>query len=254
MTLIYPLGDDRGYIKLLYVKGNDLEVVNDARVSYEKESKEFGEKDFRLLRTLISGIDEPQHTSPLRGCSLKFEVKCPLYVRNQWWKHHIASSYSDGQDGWNEKSFRYRKLNENDFYIPEILPGQHSTNKQASTYDTVPQNQEKLKAFYTFSVMQSIREYNQLIESGVSREVARGVLPAASYTMFRWTVSLHAFLNFWDLRHGHGAQNEIVQYCDAAVSLARPYFQYTFEIWSQRRDVIRQAMQLYRERFGQDSY
>jgi thymidylate synthase (FAD) len=250
----YPLNDDRGYVKLLYVKGSDLEIVNDARVSYEKESEEFSDKDLRLLRTLIKGIDEPQHTSPLRGCSLKFEVKCPLFVRNQWWKHHIASSYSDGQDGWNEKSFRYRKLDENDFYIPNVLPGQNKNNKQASDYLDVPANQEKLKTFYTFSIMQSIREYNHLIESGVSREIARGVLPTACYTMFRWTVSLHAFLNFWDLRHGHGAQSEITKYCENMVELAGPNFQYTFEIWSQRQDVLRESMRLYRERYGHESY
>jgi thymidylate synthase (FAD) len=243
----YPLNDDRGYVKLLYVQGSDLEIVNDAHVSYEKESKHFDEKDLRLLNTLISGIDEPQHTSPLRGCSLKFEVKCPLFVRNQWWKHHVASAYTEGQDGWNEKSYRYRSLDENDFYVPEILPGQNPVNKQASDYENLPKaDQSTLKTWYVDSIMRSIREYNRLLSAGVSREIARALLPTGVYTLFRWTVSLHAFLNFWDLRHGHGAQSEISKYCDAMVGLASPSFCFTFDIWSDRRDVINEAMELYR--------
>jgi len=253
MTNTFCPLDDKGYIKLLHVTGSDLEIVNDARVSYEKESKEFDAKDLRLLRTLIKGIDEPQHTSPLRGCSIKFEVKCPLFVRNQWWKHHIASSYSDGQDGWNEKSFRYRKLDGDDFYVPDIFPAQSELNKQASDRINVPLMQGKIQQRYVLSIKESIRSYNDLINRGVSREIARGVLPTSVYTLFRWTVSLHAFLNFLDLRLEHGAQAEITWYAEAAKALVRNQFENTFQIWEERKDVIREAMRLYRQTYGESS-
>lgn len=251
-NILYPI-DDKGYIKLIHVVGSDLEIVNDARVSYEKESKEFDDKDLRLLRTLLSGIDEPQHTSPIRGCSIKFQVKCPLFVRNQWWKHHVASSYTEGQDSWNEKSYRYRKLSGDDFYVPQVFPAQSELNKQASDFMNVPLMQGRIQQRYVLSIKDSIRSYNDLINRGVSREIARGVLPTAVYTTFRWTVSLHAFLNFLDLRLGHGAQSEIVKYAEAAKALVQDNFENTFQIWEERKYVIRQAMRLYRQANVQNS-
>lgn len=252
-NLVYPLGDGKGYIQLLHVVGSDLEIVNDARVSYEKSSEELNDKDIRLLRTLLLGIDEPQHTSPARGCTLKFEVKCPLFVRNQWWRHSVASSYTDGQNGWNEKSLRYREVSQDDYYIPKVFPAQHAINKQASDRINVPLIQGRIQQRYCLSVRESIRSYNQLIKYGVSREIARAVLPTACYTTFRWTVSLLAFMNFIDLRQGHGAQAEITWYADAALELVRPHFEHTISILEERKDVLQKAMSMFRQSNGTDS-
>ena len=78
-------------------------------------------------------------------------------------------------------------------------------------------------------------EYQSLIANGVSKEIARAVLPPGFYTSFRRTVSLHAFLNYLDLREGHGAQSEIVKYAIAAKELAYPYFKEVFDAWDNRK-------------------
>ena len=240
---IYPLGDNKGYVELVGVMGSDLEVVNDARVSYERHSDEWTEKDARLLRFLIMPIDEPQHTSPLRGSAIKLQVKAPLYIARQWWKHHIASSYSEGQDGWNEKSLRYSKVDIHDYYIPEAFPMQAKVNKQASDWMSA-QLDEKLMTMYKMNVERCADTYNQMIEAGYSREIARGVLPACYYTTFRWTVSLHGLLNFLDLRSGHGAQAEITKYARSIRELVKPYFIHTMEAWDERKEHIKFAMEV----------
>src|SRR5690606_9314482 len=70
---------DKGYVRLVDFMGSDLSVVNAARASFAKESKEFGEKDERLLDFLM----REEHTSPLRHCFVTFEVKAPLFVARQ---------------------------------------------------------------------------------------------------------------------------------------------------------------------------
>ena len=240
---IYPLGDGKGYVELLEVMGSDLEIVNDARVSYDKSSDGWTDKDAKLLNFLIAPITEPQHTSPLRGSVLKFQVKCPLYIARQWWKHHIASSYSEGQDGWNEKSLRYSKVDIYDYYMPEAFPLQAAVNKQASDWMNAQLN-EKLSTMYKMNVERCADTYNQMIEAGYSREIARGVLPACYYTTFRWTVSLHALLNFLDLRTGHGAQSEIVKYSLAIREMLLRHFPHTLTAWETRKDYVKFAMEV----------
>ena len=106
--------DDKGYVRLVDVLGNDLSIVNAARVSYDKESNEFENKDEKLINFLI----REGHTSPLRHAALTFEIYAPLMVARQWWKYAVASSQIDDQNGWNESSRRYITEKE-EFYIPE---------------------------------------------------------------------------------------------------------------------------------------
>lgn len=78
MTKIKVL--DKGYVRAANVFGTDLDITNSARVSYNKESKEFSEKDQKLLNFLI----RENHNSPLRHVSVTFEVYAPLLVCRQW--------------------------------------------------------------------------------------------------------------------------------------------------------------------------
>ena len=105
---------DKGYIRLVDQLGNDTSVVNAARVSYDKESDGFGEKDAKLLQFLI----REGHTSPFRHAALTFEVYAPLFVARQWWKYAVSSTHIDDQNGWNESSRRYVTEDE-EFYIPQ---------------------------------------------------------------------------------------------------------------------------------------
>ena len=80
MNYIDPLKDGKSRIELIDSMGNDLSIVNDARASFDKTSKQLNEKDIKLINYLI----KHEHTSPFRGVAFKFKVKAPLYICRQW--------------------------------------------------------------------------------------------------------------------------------------------------------------------------
>jgi len=86
---------DKGYVRLVDTLGNDLSVVNAARVSYDKESSEFSERDEKLL----SFLWREKHTSPFRHAAVTFEIYAPLMVARQWWKYAVSSTHIDDQNG-----------------------------------------------------------------------------------------------------------------------------------------------------------
>ena len=107
-----------GYVGLVSTMGNDLEVANAARVSFDKRS----ELDMTGLlkskdKKLIDFLWKEEHTSPFRHCVLSFEIYAPLMVARQHWKYAVASTFVDDQNGWNESSRRYN-TEEPAFYIP----------------------------------------------------------------------------------------------------------------------------------------
>ncbi len=242
-----PLEDGKSDLTLIrtWETDLDLEVVNDAKASYQRESSDVGEKEIRLINRLISGITEPQHTSPLRGVVFKFKVKCPLFTARQIYKHHVASSYVDCQDGWNETSYRYVTVNEPEFYIPKTFYTQDKRNKQASAAPVEDDIQAYAAREYETCLHNIMFSYKHLLVLGVSREQARALLPASLYTSFHWTVSLQALLNFIDLREGHGAQTEIVKYAECLKQVVKAYSPYVFQAWEDRKALIKEAMELH---------
>ena len=86
---------DHGYVRLVSNLGSDLDIVNAARVSFDKEVDELSEKDINLINFLI----RERHDSTLRHCVMSFEVYAPLMVARQWYKHAVASTHLDDQLG-----------------------------------------------------------------------------------------------------------------------------------------------------------
>jgi thymidylate synthase (FAD) len=189
MTKFNPLNDDFSSLELIDSMGNDLSVVNDARVSYDNHSDELGEGDIKLINFLI----KHQHFSPLRGVVFKFKIKMPLYIARQFWKHVIASAHTEEQLQWNEVSFRYTQIDTPEFYIPSSFKTQSKSNKQQS--GDVIEDDKMARLFYESACHNSAISYQQLLDLGVSREQARGVLNPCVYTSFIWTTSLQATLN-----------------------------------------------------------
>jgi thymidylate synthase (FAD) len=107
--------------------GSDLDVVNAARVSYDKSVDTLDISDQRLLEFLI----KHKHDSTLRHCVMTFEVYAPLMVARQWYKHAVASTFLDDQNGWNESSRRY-VTEEPQFYLPEVWREAPENKKQGS--------------------------------------------------------------------------------------------------------------------------
>jgi thymidylate synthase (FAD) len=228
MAWIDPLGDGKSRIELVASMGGDLDVVNDARASFEKASTELSDKDVKLIHYLV----KHEHTSPFRGTVFKFKVKAPLFICRQWWKHVIASNHNDEQLGWNEKSFRYVAIDDSDeFYIPPVFRQQSQNNKQATEGVLPDEANQQARNLYAQQCQASYSAYRALLELGVGREQARGVLVPSVYTSWVWTASLQAVLHFIDLRRGAGAQNEIGAYAQAILELIRPTVPISIEAW-----------------------
>lgn len=235
MKLFDPLQDGISRIELIGSMGNDLSIVNDAKASFERVAIEFGEKEEKLLRYLLTA--NPPHTSPLRGVVFKFKIKAPLYIARQWYKSVIASNHNDSQLGWNEKSFRYTEAHDpNEFYIPDVFRKQSTNNRQSS--EGRLGKSENFRATYRCkeAVASSYQAYQDLLELGVCREQARGFLVPAIYTSWVWTASLQAVLNFLSLRLGNGAQSEITEYATAIAEMLKEVCPYTVKVWEETRE------------------
>jgi thymidylate synthase (FAD) len=216
--MIDPLQDGQSLVALIDSMGNSLSVVNDARQSFDNRKEQWDEKDGKLLNYLA----REHHTSPFRGVVFKWQVKAPLFVARQWWKHTVASTFVDDQLGWNEKSFRYCSAEDAQFYMPRTFLKQAESNRQASGEPLSTGGQSRARLLYSEGISTAKAAYEELIAMGVSKEQARAVLPGALMTSFTWTCSLQALLHFISLRLGKGAQVEITAYAEALLELARP--------------------------------
>lgn len=215
---------DKGYVRLVDTLGDDLSIVNAARVSYDKESPEFSERDGRLLQFLL----DEGHMSPLRHAALTFEVYAPLMVARQWWKYAVGSTFVDDQNGWNESSRRYITENE-EFYENFLWRSAPANSKQGSGPAISDEEQQKWSSILEYMNETALSMYNRALKEGIAPEQARLFLPAyGMYVRWRWTVSLAALLHFLQQRLGHDAQYEIQHYAQAVEILARNKFPHTF--------------------------
>ncbi len=139
--------------------------------------------------------------------------------------------------GWNEKSFRYVAIDDsNEFYIPKTFRKQAKSNKQATSGDLEESDNLEAIAIYKQQCQASYEAYSKLLDLGVGREQARGVLVPSVYTSWVWTVSLQALLHFIDLRRGAGAQSEIGAYALAIIELIQPIVPVSLEAWSSLKE------------------
>jgi thymidylate synthase (FAD) len=224
---------DKGYVRLINNMGSDLDIVNSARVSFNKETFSLEEKNIKLINFLV----KEKHDSVLRHCILSLEVYAPLMVARQWWKHHIGASSLDGQDGWNESSRRYITEKE-EFYIPDAdgWRSAHENLKQGSGASVDRVTGSKYLQRLQASVYRGIKDYEHALADGIAPEQARLLLPAyAMYVRWRWTASLNAVLNFVSLRNKEDAQYEIAQYAKAIESIIEEYYPNTAKAWNEYR-------------------
>lgn len=219
---------DEGYVRLVDTLGNDLSIVNAARVSYDKESEEFEPRDEKLLKFLV----REGHTSPFRHTAMTFEIYAPLFVARQWWKYAVASTHVDDQNGWNESSRRYITEDEH-FYVPG--PDEWRSRPENSKQGSGEPIDQNLGSFYFKKLIETIATgtslYHQAMDDNVAPEIARLFLPAyGMYVRWRWTASLQSVITFLDQRLEHDAQVEIQEYAKAVESLTNTAFASTMEV------------------------
>lgn len=214
-AILDPLSDGISSIQLIRISGSDVDVVNAARVSYGKFTDTLSPRDEKLIGFLM----EHHHTSPFEHNQLSFRVKCPTFVMRQWIRHRMNS--------YNEISYRYVKA-PLEFYVPNTWRYQDTQNRQGSVGSFEDQ---ALKEQYLQALEVAKKTYEHLLEQGVAREIARGLLPVCTYTEFIFTCNLHSLINFLKLRLEAGAQWEIRVYAQAMLTLALPHFPVSLGHW-----------------------
>lgn len=210
---MWKSSDNIGSVELLHKMGDDLMVVNAARVSFHKESTEMTEKDAKLIKYLA----DHQHNSPFFHPQIQFRIKMPIFVAREWYRHQIGFSR-------NEVSRRYV----DDFpecWVPksEDLRQRDPKIKQGSK-DTPVADNETLHNMIDDLTAKTVQTYLILVERGVAPEVARAILPQGMYTEFIETGSLAAYARLYKLRTDPHAQKEIQEYANAVGTILAQQF------------------------------
>ncbi len=223
---------DKGFIEVIDSLGNDLTVVNSARVSFGKRKSTWSASDRRLCKYLA----KHKHYSPFRHLQVQFHIKAPEFVMRQWYKHVVGiettSNSSTKDHAWNEISGRYVPVEE--FYIPEIWRKQSEDNKQASEGVLESGNNSRAKHYYDNALSTTVSMYNRLINDlGVAKEQARVILPLSQYTEVYWTASFQAIMNFIELRNEKTSQIEIQEYAKSLLECMYDTFPKITEIWAE---------------------
>ena len=218
---------DKGFVELVDTLGNDLTVVNSARVSFGKRKEEFDNSDRRLVKYLA----KYKHFSPFRHIQAQFHIKAPEFVMRQWYKHVVGietSSNSSVKDhAWNEISGRYVEVE--DYYTPSVFRQQSEDNKQAT--EGAINEQDSARHHWEQAIYHAKEQYWKLLNMGVGKEQARAILPLNQYTEVYWTASFQAVMNFIELRYEKTAQWEIQQYAIALLDIMSLAFPETTKAW-----------------------
>ena len=199
---------DHGHVVLLDVMGSDEDIEYAARMSYAN-----GTRTVSQTQSLLDFLMRHEHTSPFEIVEIKFQIKMPIFVMRQLVRHRSASL--------NEVSLRYSKAT-GEFYVPALsrMNTQSSSNKQCSSEELIDWPAETRNLISVFNE-NAFDGYTALLDSGLSREIARGILPVNGYTEVVWKIDLKNLMHFLKLRlHSH-AQKEIQWLAQAMYDLLK---------------------------------
>ena len=226
---------DHGFIRVIDYMGNDSSIVQSARVSYGKGTKQVS-TDSGLIRYLM----RHWHSTPFEMCEIKYHVKLPIFIARQWIRHRTANV--------NEYSARYSILDK-EFYLPsmENLAAQSSSNRQGrgdildgeqakKVLDLLKNDAER--TYNNYETMLNERYDGSLIDEnqkGLARELARMNLTLNTYTQWYWKIDLLNLMNFLRLRSDHHAQYEIRVYADIMLDTLKKWVPITYDAFMDYR-------------------
>ena len=200
-------------MELLDVFGNDLTVVNAARVSFAKESTEFSGADEKLVKYLA----KHNHVTPFFHPQIRLRIKMPIFVAREWYRHQIGFAR-------NEVSRRYvDTVPECWIPTPDQIRERDPKLKQGSK-ETQVDNAQTIHQLIKTHTEVNVMEYQDLLSKGVAPEIARCVLPQSMFTEFIETGSLAAYARLYKLRTDPTAQREIQEYAKKLGELIEPLF------------------------------
>ena len=220
---------DHGFVRVVDYMGDDTSIVQSARVSYGK-----GTKQVSTDKGLIKYLMRHWHSTPFEMCEIKYHVKLPIFIARQWIRHRTANV--------NEYSARYSILDK-EFYIPakDQLSAQSTSNRQGrGDLITGEQADEVLKilkddatrTYDNYEKMLNERFDGSTIDegkAGLARELARMNLTLNSYTQWYWKTDLLNLLNFLFLRADSHAQYEIRVYAEAMLNTVKKWVPITHD-------------------------
>ena len=219
-------------VELLDWCGDDLSVVNAARVSFAKQSSwvdtdticmELPEKDEKLIKYLA----KHKHKSPFNHCFMSFRVKAPIFVARQLVKHEYLP--------WNEVSRRYVS-DEPEFFFPLGWAGKPINTKQGS--DGLVVDQWTQQEIAQMATQYSLDAYTTLLHNGVAPEQARMVLPQNTMTEWIWSGTLYAFAKMCVLRLDSHTQKETRQVAEAIDKEAKVLYPISWHQLVEERNAI----------------
>ncbi len=217
--------DGLGFVELVESFGNDLTVVNAARVSFNKESVfqrvehadgslsfELSDRDTKLVNFLA----EHDHVTPFFHPQVRLRIKMPIFVAREWYRSTIGFAR-------NEVSRRY-VTTEFEFFVPKELRARDKNVKQGSRDEAVANN-DLLVAQMSKYCREALEYYHYLLDvEQVCPEQARMVLPQSMYTEFIETASIAGYARLVNLRLERAAQKEIRMYAQAVANIIEPLF------------------------------
>jgi thymidylate synthase (FAD) len=204
---------DNGFVQYVSHMGDDLTVVNAARVSFQKISEEFTDKDGKLIAYLA----KHKHWTPFAHPQITLRIKAPIFVRTQLFKHKVGFTE-------NEVSRRYVS-DPPSVYFPRWRGKPTNGAKQGSEdFMPVDDDYNTVNRHYELTVREALLTYDELLKRGVAPEQARAVLPQGTYTEWWWTGSLSAFARVYAQRSDPHAQWECQQYAHAMSAIIAPLF------------------------------
>lgn len=225
-TKLY-LADGIGFVEILGCFGDDLTIVNAARVSFNKESVfekiVFSHAGEEIIEEKLSARDvqlidylaQHRHVAPFFHPQLRFRFKMPIFIAREWYRHTVGFCR-------NEVSRRY-VTSDPECFLPQGVRQCDVSVKQGSSANYVAQSDEILVAMSEY-MEKAVVYYKQLLACGVCPEQARIILPQAMYTEFIETASLAGYARLVGLRVAPNAQREIGMYAALVARLVEERF------------------------------
>lgn len=191
--------------------GPEAAIVQAARISYGAGTRT-AQGDEALIRFLF----RHEHMTPFEMISLKFRVRAPLFTARQWMRHRTGA--------FNEESARYSRI-DTTFYAPAPVDvrAQSTTNRQGSGAPLAPADVDSFLEDVDIRYSEAAGTYSRALDAGVSREIARIVLPEGRFTKFYWAVNLRNLFGFLKLRMAPDAQDNIRWYAHAIHTILAAY-------------------------------
>jgi thymidylate synthase, flavin-dependent len=205
-------------VELIDSAGGDLSVVNSARVSFAKETKEITGQDERLIQYLA----KHRHDTPFRHNFIQLRCSVPLFLARQLMKHQAGLT-------WNEESRRYID-SPPEFYVPTEWRGRPEGSIKQGSAGVIKDLNCTYYANYTVALAyeeyleEGVEFYEALLDAGVAPEMARMILPQSMMVNFIWSGNLLAFYHVYSLRSGEGAQQEAKEFAELLKQAIEPEF------------------------------